>query len=64
MVEQVRKLLDVRLGSPAELENRRQSIVSQRDPSQICISVCGGTGCRASGAEAVIDAFLEEIDSR
>ena len=64
MVEQVRKLLEKRLGSAAELENLRQSILSKRDPSRTCISVCGGTGCRASGAEAVVDAFIDEIERR
>jgi len=64
MVEQVRKLLEKRLGSAAELENQRQSILDKKDPKQTCISVCGGTGCRASGAEAVVDAFIDEIEKR
>ena len=64
MVEQVRKLLKEGLGSAAELENRRQSILNKKDPKRTCISVCGGTGCRASGAEAVVDAFLDEIERR
>jgi NADH-quinone oxidoreductase subunit F len=64
MVEQVRKLLEKRVGSAAELENLRQSILNKRDPSRTCISVCGGTGCRASGAEAVVDAFIDEIERR
>ncbi|MBA7649108.1 hypothetical protein ES703_56902 [subsurface metagenome] len=64
MVEQVRKLLEKRLASAAELENLRQSILCQRDPSRTCISVCAGTGCRASGAEAVVDAFIDEIERR
>ncbi len=54
----------VQIKSPAELENLRQSILSQRDTSRICISVCGGTGCLASGAEAVVDAFIDEIERR
>jgi NADH-quinone oxidoreductase subunit F len=58
MVEIVQK----RLSSPSELESLRQSIVQKRDPSQLCITVCAGTGCRASGAEAVIEAFKEEIE--
>jgi len=62
MVEQVRKLLDKRLKTPEELEKLRQSIISDKDTSRILISVCGGTGCRASGAEAVVDAFAEEIE--
>ena len=56
------KLSQIR--SPAELENLRQSILSQRDTSRTCISVCGGTGCLASGAEAVVDAFMDEIERR
>jgi NADH:ubiquinone oxidoreductase subunit F (NADH-binding)/(2Fe-2S) ferredoxin/NAD-dependent dihydropyrimidine dehydrogenase PreA subunit len=64
MVEQVRKLLEKRLGSAAELEKLRQSLVSKKDPKRTCISVCGGTGCRASGAEAVVDAFIDEIERR
>jgi len=64
MVEQVRKLLEKRLASAAELENLRQSILQRRDPNKLCISVCAGTGCRASGAEAVVDAFIDEIERR
>ena len=64
MVEQVRKLLEKRVESAAELESLRQSILGKRDTSRICISVCGGTACRASGAEAVVEAFLDEIERR
>jgi len=64
MVEQARKLLEKRLQSVAELDNLRQSILQRRDPNKLCISVCAGTGCRASGAEAVVDAFIDEIERR
>jgi NADH-quinone oxidoreductase subunit F len=64
MVEPVRKLLEKRLGSAAELEKLRQSILNKKDPNRTCISVCGGTGCRASGAEAVVDTFIDEIERR
>jgi len=64
MIEPVRELLQKRLKSVSELENLRQSILQKRDQSQTCVSVCGGTGCRASGAEAVVDAFLDEIERR
>jgi len=64
MVEQVRKLLEKRVESVDELEKLRQSIVGKRDTSRTCISVCGGTACRASGAEAVVDAFIDEIERR
>jgi len=62
MVELSQKLLQIR--SPSELENLRQSILQRRDPNKLCISVCAGTGCRASGAEAVVDAFMDEIERR
>ena len=58
------ELLQKRLSSPSELESLRQSIVQKRDPNRLCITVCAGTGCRASGAEAVIEAFKEEIERR
>jgi len=62
MVEQVKKLLDKRLKSVGELEKLRQDIQNSKDTSLTTISVCGGTGCRAAGAEAVVEAFAEEID--
>jgi NADH:ubiquinone oxidoreductase subunit F (NADH-binding)/(2Fe-2S) ferredoxin/NAD-dependent dihydropyrimidine dehydrogenase PreA subunit len=64
MVEQVRKLLDRKLKSVQELEQFRQTILKDKDASRITVSVCGGTGCRASGAEDVVDAFSEEIEKR
>jgi NADH:ubiquinone oxidoreductase subunit F (NADH-binding)/(2Fe-2S) ferredoxin/NAD-dependent dihydropyrimidine dehydrogenase PreA subunit len=64
MVEQVKKLLDKRLKSVQELEQLRQEIINRKDSSRITISVCGGTGCRAMGAEDVVDAFAEEIEKK
>jgi NADH-quinone oxidoreductase subunit F len=64
MVEQVRKMLDRKLKSGLELDNLRQAITGDKDSSRITISVCGGTGCRASGAETVVDAFEEEIEKK
>jgi len=64
MVEPVRKLLEKKVESPEELENLRQSILAKRDPKRTCITVCGGTACRASGAEAVVEAFVDEIERR
>lgn len=48
--------------SCAELEQLRQSILDARDPNKPCITICGGTGCRASGADKVIATFREEIE--
>jgi len=63
-MEPVQELLKKKVRSVSELENLRQSILRKRDPSRTCISVCAGTGCRASGAEAVVDAFTGEIERR
>ena len=64
MVEQVRKLLDVTLKSPADLDQLRDKLASEQHVGRKVISVCGGTGCRASGAEAVVEAFTDEIEKR
>ena len=64
MIEQVKKLLDKKLKNVEELEQLRRSILDSKDASRTTVSVCGGTGCRASGAEAVVEAFAEEIEKR
>jgi len=46
-----------RLSSPQELEKYRNEILSKRNPDQPIITVCGGTGCHASGCHAVVEAF-------
>ena len=53
-----------RINSPEELEKVRQEIVSRRDPSKPCISICAGAGCMASGAGEVIAAFKAEIEKQ
>ena len=64
MVEKEKKLLEKRLNSAADLEKLRQSLLAEKDNRRVTIAVCGGTGCRASGSEAVVDAFAEEIEKR
>ena len=39
-----------RINSPAELEELRKNIVSQRDPNKPCITLCSGSACNASGS--------------
>ena len=53
-----------RLSSPQELETYRREILSKRDPKQSLITVCGGTGCHASGCHAVVDAFRKVIQQQ
>lgn len=50
-----------KLRSPADLEEKRQQILSQRDPNKPCITICSGTGCHALGSDKVSEAFVNEI---
>jgi len=50
-----------KMSSATELEKWRESILASRAPSKPCITVCGGTGCRALGSETVGAAFREEL---
>ena len=60
MVEQaIRKL-----GSPQELEARKQSLISGRQSDKPCITICCGTGCQAYGGVKVVDAFRHEIEEQ
>jgi len=54
----------MRIKSIDDLEGLRKSILMKRDPDKKCITVCAGTGCRASGSEVVITAFKEEIKKK
>jgi len=53
-----------RLSSVDELETLRKSIIKKIDPNKPCITVCGGTGCRAYGCDKVAAAFEQEIKRR
>ncbi len=50
-----------RLESEKDLIALREAILGERDPNQLCVTICGGTGCRAWGGEEVRQAFIEEI---
>ena len=56
--------LSKRLSSAADLEDLRASIVASKASQKFCIVVCGGTGCRAAGAEEVLVAFREEVEKQ
>jgi len=53
-----------RLSSTQELEKLRDEILKKRDPHQPFITVCGGTGCHASGCHQVVDAFKKVLHER
>jgi NADH:ubiquinone oxidoreductase subunit F (NADH-binding)/(2Fe-2S) ferredoxin/Pyruvate/2-oxoacid:ferredoxin oxidoreductase delta subunit len=45
----------------ATLEQWRTDLLAVNEPDQMCISICGGTGCRVYGSEKVWEAFKEEL---
>ncbi len=54
----------VRISSPAELEELRQEILSQRDPNKSCVTLCSGTACHASGSREVAAAIEQEMEKQ
>jgi len=52
------------LSSLEELESLRHEVLSERDPTKPCVTVCAGTGCLATGARGVVAAFTDEIEKR
>src|SRR4030042_1155359 len=56
--------LEGRLKSGKELADLREDILKQRDPNKACVTICGGTGCRAWGGEEVRQAFIQEISKQ
>jgi len=51
----------LKLKSDKDLTALREGILKERDPNKTCVTVCGGTGCRAWGGEEVRLAFIEEL---
>ncbi len=54
----------MKLASEKELEDLRDEILSGRDPDRPCITVCGGTGCHASGYDKVAKEIESKLDSK
>jgi (2Fe-2S) ferredoxin len=53
--------LEGRLKSEKDLMAFREGLIKEKDPNKTCVTICGGTGCRAWGGEEVRLAFIEEI---
>jgi NADH:ubiquinone oxidoreductase subunit F (NADH-binding)/NAD-dependent dihydropyrimidine dehydrogenase PreA subunit/(2Fe-2S) ferredoxin len=53
-----------RLETPADLVKLREHIVAQRNAKETWLAVCAGTGCRAYGAEALVESLEAEIEKR
>jgi NADH-quinone oxidoreductase subunit F len=54
----------VRLSGPSDLAELRKEILSRRDPSKLCVTICSGTGCHAYGSEEVYQRFVSEIEKK
>ena len=53
-----------RIGTPEELDKFRKTIQDKKDPNQSVVTICGGTGCLASGAGKINESFKEEIEKQ
>ena len=53
-----------KLNTIPALETLRQRILSDRENIRATLTLCGGTGCRASKCQDVIDAVKQELDGR
>jgi NADH:ubiquinone oxidoreductase subunit E len=42
----------------------QEELVARLDPEAKVVTVCGGTGCGAFGAEGIRESFQQEIDRR
>ncbi|MDD5306132.1 MAG: NADH-ubiquinone oxidoreductase-F iron-sulfur binding region domain-containing protein [Deltaproteobacteria bacterium] len=52
-----------RIKSISELKQIQEKLAKGRDPGRPLISVCGGTGCRASGCKDVVKALTESLEA-
>lgn len=50
-----------KLANPQELETLRKVVIKKRKTSKKIITICGGTGCQASGCNDIIEKFRTEI---
>ncbi len=53
-----------KLADAPALESLRRQIIAARHAEKSVIAVCCGTGCRASGALAVVDAFRKRLTEK
>jgi len=54
----------MRLSAPSDLVELRKDILSRRDPTKLCVTICSGTGCHAYGSEEVYESFVSEIQKK
>ncbi len=54
----------MRIATLAQLAEYREQLSRARNPKRPCVTVCGGTGCRAYGAEEVLAAARASVDGK
>jgi NADH-quinone oxidoreductase subunit F len=54
----------MRLNAANDLVELRKEILSRRDPTKLCVTICSGTGCHAYGSEEVYESFVSEIQKK
>ncbi len=52
----------VKISNEKELEAVRGEYIRKHDPDKTRICVCAGTGCKAQGADELVDALRESVD--
>jgi NADH-quinone oxidoreductase subunit F len=50
-----------KLSNPKGLDSFRLSLINKRNPKKPVITICGGTGCQASGCNKIINVIKDEI---
>ncbi len=53
-----------KMTSVSELQSLAEKIKVSRDHSRPCITICGGTGCRANGGMELAEMLSNELDNR
>jgi NADH-quinone oxidoreductase subunit F len=43
-----------KLNNSQDLEKMKKSLLDERDPDRTTVTICGGTGCKASGCQMII----------
>ena len=52
----------IRLEKPSDLAQLQKRITDASSASNISISICAGTGCRANGSMELFDEFRSQLD--
>ncbi len=54
----------IKLASPEQLESHRRKLRAAPDQARLCVTVCGGTGCRANAGLRVVEAFRTLLEEK